>query len=63
MNAYTLQMNGNKNSQSSAPSRSIKGRSVIGSSSVEKSNRPNPQAVVTTNLNEVTIEAKKPTNF
>lgn len=52
-------MNGNKNSQSSTPSRSIRGESVMGMSLGERGNKPDPKAVVTTNLKEVTIEVKK----
>lgn len=55
-------MNGNKNSQSSAPSRSIRGESMMGMSLGERGNKPDPKVVVTTNLNEVSIEIKKQDN-
>lgn len=63
MQAYILRMNGNKNSQSSAPSRSIRGESMMGMSLGEKGNKPDPKAVVTTNLSEITIEVKKQENL
>lgn len=60
MQTYILRTtSGNKNSESSAPSRFIKGESAMAMTIGEKSNKPDPQTVVTTNLKEVTIEVKK----
>ncbi len=60
MQTYILRTtSGNKNSESSAPSRFAKGGSGMAMTTGEKGNKPDSQRVVITNLKEVTIEVER----